>query len=775
MGGVSLYISLMLISCSQLYLEVLLTRFFSISQGYHWAFLVVGLALLGGGIGGTFLVFVRNLSKRGINLLRILIALFPLSIIFAYFETNLIPFDPYLMPWSKVQLLFLFLNFIFLLLPFLFAGLSISLSLSVFSEIIPKLYSATFIGASLGSILVLVVLPYTDEFGALLIGVIVGLIGSLILNRDNSILKNTSLLLSILGFLILIFRPIDFPLRLSPYKDLIQLLRYPKSKIIATYRNSSSRVDIVKSPTIRYAPGLSYKYKKKVPVQLGITIDGENLKGIARSNSFTEYLPQAVLYKLSHKPKVLILESGGGLDISLVLKKKVKDISVVLENPILAEILKKYFPKTRFIVESPRVYLKQNKETFDLIQFSLQESFYVVTSGAYSLGENYLYTVESFRDAYIHLSSDGFLSFTSWLQRPPTEELRLLSIIIKGLEESGVKDVNKHLLAFRSFNIMTFIVKKSEILPREISIVKNFTDSMAFDLVYTPYLKVSEINRFNVLPEEIYFKSFQKLIMERDDFIKSYPFQIDPSRDDRPFFFHFFKLEQIPFIMKNWGHTWQPFGGAGYLILLVMPVFVIIISFFLIILPLMLKRIVFLRDYRTLKFCLYFFLIGLAYLFMELPLMQKLILYLGKPTYSFSLTLAVLLFFSGLGSMNSLKLARYSSLIFFILGVGLISLPSIIEFIFKTTLGFNFPIRILISTLIIGSFGFLMGIPFPSGLEKVRNYSSTMIPWVWAVNGFASVLSSFLSILLALSFGFSIIIIIAGLLYLVSGFILDSI
>ncbi|HRU33285.1 MAG TPA: hypothetical protein P5310_07735, partial [bacterium] len=105
------YIAIISISSSQLYLEVSLTRIFSITQGYHWAFLVVGLALLGSGLSGTCLVFRKGLYKnKGIEHLRVLSIIYPLSIILAYLEITLLQFDPYVMPWSRVQFLFFFLN-----------------------------------------------------------------------------------------------------------------------------------------------------------------------------------------------------------------------------------------------------------------------------------------------------------------------------------------------------------------------------------------------------------------------------------------------------------------------------------------------------------------------------------------------------------------------------------------------------------------------------------------------------------------------------------------
>ncbi|HPC77284.1 MAG TPA: hypothetical protein PK811_03020, partial [bacterium] len=244
------YIAIISISSSQLYLEVSLTRIFSITQGYHWAFLVVGLALLGSGLSGTCLVFRKGLYKnKGIEHLRVLSIIYPLSIILAYLEITLLQFDPYVMPWSRVQFLFFFLNLTSFLAPFFFSGLIISLSLILFSERHSTLYCMTFIGSSIGSIITLFLIPITDEFGAILVCALLGFLSSILLCRDDPKYYTISSVLFLFSLYVLIYRPFNIPLKLSPYKDMAQILRLPDTEILETHRNVNSRIDIVESPT----------------------------------------------------------------------------------------------------------------------------------------------------------------------------------------------------------------------------------------------------------------------------------------------------------------------------------------------------------------------------------------------------------------------------------------------------------------------------------------------------------------------------------------------
>lgn len=771
-----LFIGILLISSCQLYLSLFLTRFFSISQGYHWAFLVIGLALLGSGASGTFLSLRRNFNKeKGLKILRISSLLFPLSILFSYFINNTFPFDPYLLPWHFEQILLWIINFLSLLVPFFLVGLFIVSSLSTFPEILSKLYGLTFLGGGLGIILLNLVLPRATEFLSLIFLIILSLLGFIFISWDKKPLKILGIILGIFFLLSLSFW--EIPIKFSPYKDLEQVKKYPQTQVLETKRNAFTRFDLIKSPTIRYAPGLSYRYMGKIPYNLGFTIDGENLKGVIKEDKFTDYLPQAGSFIFFSYPKVLIIEPGGGLDIILSKEKKAKEITGVTDNPFVSEILCKNFDEIKsikIICESPRVFLKRTKEKFDLILFPLQESFHVITVGAYSLNENYLYTKESIKSSFLLLSPSGILCFTRWLQRPPTEELRLFIAIYYALKELGIENIEKHIIVYRSLNTMTILTKKSPFTYEEIEKLKKFLENRAFDLVYYFDIKEDEINQFSILPHEIYYENIKSLLEEKERFIKNYPFKIDAPTDDKPFFFHFFKISQIPKVLENWGRTWQPFGGAGFLIVWFILFFVIILSFILILLPLIWRRRFFPRGKKIFKIFLYFTFIGLSYLFVEIPLMQKFILYLGQPIYSFSIVLFSLLFFSGLGSILSKKLIKYFPYTIFLLGILIILSPYILYIIMENTLSFNFFIRILISLLFVGVLGFLMGVPFPTGLEISKKYSSDIIPWIYAINGFSSVISSFSSSLISISFSLSFVIILAGILYILSGILLSS-
>lgn len=227
--------------------------------------------------------------------------------------------------------------------------------------------------------------------------------------------------------------------------------------------------------------------------------------------------------------------------------------------------------------------------------------------------------------------------------------------------------------------------------------------------------------------------------------------------------------------MAELGRTWQPFGGAGYFVILALLALTLLLAGILILLPLAVGRQ---RQERkmqpgipVLRPLLYFGLIGLAFLLVEIPLLQRFILYLGNPAYALTTVLFSILLFSALGSRLSHRIPQRAAL--FSLVVIVLITPYVLPFIFSLTLGLPLWIRLLLALLILAPVGFLMGIPFPAGIQWLQSsflsaqtgVEQPHIPWVWATNGAASVVASVLAALLALTFGFNWVLWIGALCY----------
>ena len=125
------YFGILLLSTATLLFEITLTRVFSIAEWYHFAFMVVSLALLGFGASGSFLsLFPRLLEKKLNHLLVVFAALFSVGCLSGYLIINSIPFDSYRMAWESHQLLYLLIYYLSLSVPFFFTGLTLGIALS---------------------------------------------------------------------------------------------------------------------------------------------------------------------------------------------------------------------------------------------------------------------------------------------------------------------------------------------------------------------------------------------------------------------------------------------------------------------------------------------------------------------------------------------------------------------------------------------------------------------------------------------------------------------
>ncbi len=784
-----------LLSMAGLCLEITLTRIFSLAQWYHFAFMAVSIALLGFGASGSFLSLFPNLVKKNpTRLLAGLSMLLSLGILASYLNINYIPFDSYRIAWEREQILYLAIYYLFLALPFFFSGLAIGALLAAQPEQAGKVYSFNLVGSALGCVAAVVALPLLGGAGTVMLSALLGALAALAFSVGSWGLEsrkpNLQSLISSIIILVLLFltlRPPAFlEVRLSPYKGLSQALLYPEAEVVFSRWNAFSRVDVIESQGVKSAPGLSLAYPDPLPPQLGLFTDGGNLSPITRPEKlgFIDYLPVALPYHLRPEARTLIIEPKGGLDVLVALHQGASSVVAVESNPLVIEVARDAFqdpyqdPRVTVVVENGRSYVRRAEETFDVVQVSLADTYRPVTSGAYSLSENYLYTVEAFVDYLAHLSEGGLLVVSRWLQTPPSESLRAGALAVTALEKAGLPQPELRLVAIRSWSTLLLLVKNREFTAGEIEAVKSFCRQRQFDLVYYPGIQEAEANRYNAYQEPLYYRAFQALLFgDRTRFYADYAYDVSPTTDDRPFFFHFFKWSQTPEILQTFGKIWQPFGGSGYFVLVALLILAVLASAILILLPLLFRRRVMLppdtfsyaQDKRQIRrpnkrrIFAYFAALGLGYLFVEIPLMQQFILFLGHPVYAFAAVLFAILLFSGLGSRVSARLSLTRTLI--VLIGAIILYPLILPLVFRLLLGQSLGLRLLISVLSLAPLGFMMGVPFPKGIEIIGRLAPDLIPWAWGINGCTSVLASILSAMLAISFGSSRVLVAASVAY----------
>ncbi len=320
-----LYGGIFFLTCGTLVFEISLIRIFSVAQWYHFAFLVVSIAMLGLGAAGSFLTFFPEWQRRiSSNHLSNLAFFFTISVVSAYAITNHIPFDQRRIALDLFQFVYLLLYYCLLAIPPFFAGLILSSLYTKYSQRIGKFYFFDLLGAAVGSVAVLQVNSMANGLGGIWVAALCGLISSSFFSPSTrkGMLK--------LAFVILLagiwlVDPSIFSIKMSEYKALPQLLRPPDSQILQTKWTPLARIDFVRSPFVHFAPGLSLRSYADLPEQIGIVVDGDNLNALTRFEGnpktleFLDNLPSALPYYLSKINSVLVFEPLGGLDLLTAL------------------------------------------------------------------------------------------------------------------------------------------------------------------------------------------------------------------------------------------------------------------------------------------------------------------------------------------------------------------------------------------------------------------------------------------------------------------------
>ena len=587
---------------------------------------------------------------------------------------------------------------------------------------------------------------------------------------------------------------------MSSYKGLALALLVPDSEVVAERSSPLGLLTVVKSPTIpfRYAPGLSLNCLHVPPEQLGLFTDGDAFSPINRSISgndgseestaYTDCMSSALPYHLLDQPKTLVLGGGGGTDVLAAFYHGVRDVTVAELNPQVVDLVGNEFSdyaggvysdkRVRVHIAEARSFVSRSRDRFGLISMSPADSFGVSAAGGYALNESYLYTVEAFLGYYRILEPSGMISVTRWLKNPPRDCLKLFATVVTALEKAGVEDPGKNMLFIRSWKTGTLLVKKGAFTIAETDAARAFCRKRSFDIAYCPDVRPGEVNRFNMLPEPYYYNGALALLGdERDEYLKSYKFDIRPPTDDRPYFFHFFKWRTLPEILSLRGEGSSGLMEWPYPIAVLTLLMALVVSIVIVLLPLVLFLKVKQKSRSVIKPALYFLSLGLAFLFVEIAFIQRFVLFLGHPLTAASVILSSFLVFAGLGSGYCVRRpktkdpieendygAAIAKAVFGIVCVGVLYLL-ILPPLFHRLIVLPLVMRIVVTVLLVSPLAFFMGMPFPLGLSMLRKTAPDFIPWAWGLNGCASVLSAVLAVIIAVNAGFTVVILSAMVLY----------
>jgi hypothetical protein len=785
-------VAIFLVSAGSLLFEVDLTRLLSVAQFYHFAFLVISLALLGYGASGTAMSTLPGLRQKATASSISFSGLgCSIAIVTSYLIANWLPFDSFSIAWDRRQVLYLALELLALSTPFFFSGLAVGLCLVAYPGPAGMTYAVNLGGSAVGSVASLLLTPILGGPGVVVACSGITGVGALVAAVDSSakpvrraVIAASCFLIAVTGFFvgaIVVGLPVarQLDLRISPYKALSLALQYPDSKVVFDGWSSFAKADVVRSRAIRSLPGLSYAFDKLPPPQDGLFVDADDLSPIVAPTdemAFATYMPAAIAYQLRPNAQTLILQPRGGLDVVVALALGASHVTAVELDPLVVRSTSIYTQsKVQLEVETDRSYLRRSQENYDVIVFPLDAGYRPVHSGAYSLGEDYRDTVEAYQAALARLQPSGVLFAMRWLQMPPSEELRAFATAVTAVENAG-GDPRTQIIAFRGYNTASLLIGRFPFTSQEVATVRAFATSRRFDLIVGPGVGPQDVNQYNILPDPIYWRTFSELLAapSRPTWFAAYPYDVAPATDDHPFFSHFFKWSQASQVLSDLGRIWEPFGGAGYFVVLALLAVNVVLAALFILLPV---RIGLVREGRGKPdpgekrpnggrlVPAFFGLLGLGFMLVEVPLIQQSILVLGSPGLAVAAVLFSLLLSSGLGSLL-VHLFQYRSprvlglLVLFAAVLPLWLLPA-----FEILLGLPLSYRLLVVAFALMPLGMLMGMPFPMGVQRLQGAASALIPWVWAINGSTSVVSSALAALLTLSFGFRATMVLGGACY----------
>ncbi len=758
------------ISFTLLAFEIVLLRVLSFLQWYHFAYLIISLALLGFASSGTLFILFRHIWLRWPHATGSLaLTLSGVSMAAGRHLLAWIPMDNFLAVWQPSELVWPLLLGLLLFLPFLFGAFFIILCFNLHPRRIGPLYGANLLGSGAGSMGALLLLelwhPLAIPYGLAMMTVFLGLFPA---RRHGTVTFIGILSLILVTWLWL--NPSDA--RMSQYKPLARALTLPGTELWREIPSPMGVISVIRSPHLRPAEGLSLSYQGEVPPRPRVFLDGASLgilpMGIRPGRPMP--IPHSLLslpYRARNVQKALILEAGTGLEIQRAQMHGVRDITAVEKNKSLLHLLAHGIPGYVSVYETPGVravssgsrgFLRHDRNRYDLIVIPPVEGLAGMISGMQSLYENYLLTVEAVSAMYDHLGKEGMIVIAARLDEPPRRPLKLFALLAKSLREKGIRDPSSHLVAVRSWNMVEMMLSRSALKEREIERITRFADREGFDLLYPIDPTHPEKSPHHRLADDSLPGNLAGLAAANGKDPDS-PFSLSPPTDDKPYFAHFISLRALPYMWRTFGPAGMVLLEWGYVLLGVTLILLGLAGFCLVLLPLGIWRTKKGHSAGPLRMLVYFAAIGAGFMFVEILFIQKFMLILDEPVYAVASVITSVLVFAGLGSMLSARLGHPPETIILRSGVALIltlgMFPFLLAAISDAVSGQPVILRTGLVISVLAPPALIMGLFFPTGIRALEETGNkTLIPWAWGINGFVSVISPPLATLSSLNLGF---------------------
>ncbi len=745
---------LLITTLAVLFLELAVSRLFSVVLFYHYAFLVISLAILGLASGAVFVrIFPLPRTEadhhKRTTAVCILAVITIIPALLVALNTNV---------WlvtSMETAKKLALIFFFFLIPFTLAGYAIASTMVVGAKRVAKLYFYDLLGGSLGCLFFVPVISYLGGVntvlaaGALLCAAAVG--WSV---RSSSRLLQGGSLIIFAAMIFMIYSNKDNSLLDVKFKRGMPI---ENEEFVAW--NAFSRVAVLKQENGTKWIEIDGGAGTWIP-----DMDLDSEEGDWTRKEFGKVGPDMAFW-MRRPQNSMIIGTGGGNDIVRALVSGSKSITAVEINPLIAnDVMRGAYkdysnglyvrPEVNVVVEDGRTFVRRTTEKYDVIQLSQVDTWAASASGAYSLTENYLYTVDAISDYLSKLSPDGLLSISRWEFTPPRETLKLAVTVLQALEDLGIEEPEKHMLILLDpyldkdkLFFGTVIVGLQPFTPEQVQKLAVRTRNAVSKIAYAPFHEEGEVNFMAFMNAE-----------DRDEYIRTYPLNISPTTDDSPFFFFTGRWKNTfrdMFRVYESGDTVNT--GAQFLLVATLGITSIAVALFLF-LPLMFLRLPNPFSKEVFPLLSLALAVGLGYIIVEVAMIQSFIIFLGQPVYSLTLIIFSFLLFSSIGSRISAQfsdktarsLAIFSAVATCVILYGYTFFMPMAISMFQANQIWT---KLVIASLMVMPLGVLMGIPFPTALRLAAQSESRIIEWMWSVNASATVFGSVLAIFIFVTIG----------------------
>ncbi|MEJ6950307.1 spermine/spermidine synthase domain-containing protein [Natronospora cellulosivora (SeqCode)] len=719
---------LFLISLTLFFYQLIANRLFSVILSNQYSYLVISFSILGLGIGGILVYYLFNKNKFNLKI-------FLIVYLFTYLASITLIF---MAPYLGSPIWYIILGMI----PFIFGGGIISYLFKIQSNTY-LVYFIDLIGGISGLLTAMLLMTYLGTIQAIVISFIFLLILFIVLNFNK---RNLAIILPICLLIILGF-----------------------GNIVSYYQNNFN--SFLSSPYVGFGEHGEFKFSswdsfaktdvlwnEMRPNEMIVGLNGRAFSRIIQFDgdlSKVEYLKNRIGYlpfELGSPEKVAIIGSGGGEEIIYSFLAGIEDITAIEINPgtinasrELADFSGNIYEDQRVktVIGDGRSFIRNTNEKYDQIYLGLVMTN-IGDNVANTLSENFIFTEEALGDYFDKLSPGGNLSF---LFHASNDLTKMLTTSISYFEKLGISHerIVDHFVIFgnQHTNMYPILMIKAEpFTPMEVMEINLRVEENNFVPIHMPGFV-----------EERILNQYRRGDISLEGIIDSSPINLAVTTDNKPFFYH----------MQR--------GNPRTLLVIILGSLSILLIIFLITLfkkNKMLKVISFKTNF------IIFILLGMAFMFIQISLIQKMSVFLEHPTTSFVTIVTVILLGAGMANFVQLKkelFTDYTPLLY-------LSILSIVELLLINHLiywqGFNsFISKIAVVTALLLPLGFLMGIPFPMVLKKLQKQNhQSWVPYFWGVDGIASVLGSALTITISLQFGFNISFIIGVVLYIFAALII---